>query len=107
MRVRSFDRFGHLVNVALTPEPIDIMRLQAKSLSFDWELMFTKSNLGYEMATQGAALELLSRLLDNGDITSTLTKRVVAPINARTITKAHDCLSANSVVGKIVIENPK
>lgn len=99
--------FGHLVNIALTPEPIDIMRLQAKSLSFDWELMFTKSNLEYEMATQGVALALLSRLLDNGDITSTLTKRVVAPINARTITKAHDCLGANSVVGKIVIENPK
>lgn len=98
--------FGHLVNVALTPEPIDIISLQAKSLSFDWELTFTKSSLGYDMASQGQALALLSRLLDNGDIKTTLTKRVVAPINAITIGQTHALLKANAVVGKIVVEVP-
>lgn len=96
--------FGKIVNVAQTAIPIDMNRLQAKALSFTWELMFTKANYGYRLASQGQALAALARLLDEGMIHSTLAKRLTGPLNAKQILQAHAMLETNQMVGKIVIE---
>lgn len=95
--------FGHIVNVALTPSPLEITKLQAKSASFDWELMFTKANLGYDLESQGQALRLLATLLDEGVIRSTATKVLREPIDANHIQQAHQLLNAHQMVGKMVI----
>ncbi|KRM11178.1 zinc-binding dehydrogenase [Paucilactobacillus suebicus] len=96
--------FGHIVNVALTSEKIDIIELQAKSISFDWELMFTKSTLEYNLESQGESLALLANLLDNGQIKSTITRTIVAPLAAQVIRQAHNLINSHTVVGKIVVD---
>lgn len=97
--------FGHLVNVTGTDVPIDIRKLQQKSLSFDWELMFTKSKYQYHTETQGKLLELLSRLLSEKKIHTTRTQTIIAPINAETIEKAQQIVAGHQMVGKLVIQN--
>lgn len=96
--------FGKIVNVAQTATPIDMNRLQAKSLSFTWELMFTKANENYRLASQGQALAALAHLLDKGMLRSTLTKQFTGPFNAKQILQAHAMLETNQTIGKIVIE---
>lgn len=97
--------FGHLVNVTSTGAPVDIRKLQPKSLSFDWELMFTKSNYAYRTQSQGDLLNQLGRLLSTHKIHSTRTQTLKAAINAETIRKAHQIVKTHQMVGKLVIEN--
>lgn len=97
--------FGHLVNVTGTSTAVDIRKLQQKSLSFDWELMFTKSKYQYETQSQGKYLELLSKLILENKIHTTRTKTISAPINAKTIEEAHAIVGSHKMVGKLVIQN--
>ncbi|QMU08449.1 zinc-binding alcohol dehydrogenase family protein [Levilactobacillus suantsaii] len=97
--------FGHLVNITSTAQPIDIMKLQPKSLSFDWELMFTKSGYHDRMASQGQSLAWLADLLASGHIKSTRTQTIQAPITAATLKQAHADLRDHHMVGKLVVEN--
>lgn len=96
--------FGHLVNVTRTSLPVDVQKLQAKSQSFDWELMFTKSALMYHLQEQGVALAQLQRWLDDGRLKSTRTQTIQGPLNAATILQAHRQLAQHQTVGKLVIE---
>lgn len=97
--------FGHLVNVTSTDVPIDVRKLQQKSLSFDWELMFTKSTFQYNTKSQGELLKLLSQILVENKIHTTRTKTITAPINADTIQQARQIVASHQMVGKLVIEN--
>ncbi|MFV0559144.1 MAG: zinc-binding alcohol dehydrogenase family protein [Enterococcus sp.] len=99
--------FGHIVNVAQASQPLDMNKLQAKSISFDWELMFTKPNLTIDLESQGKALELLSHLLDNGDIKSTTTKVFSGTLTAELIKTVHNELARSTTVGKLVISYNK
>ncbi|MFD1671343.1 zinc-binding alcohol dehydrogenase family protein [Agrilactobacillus yilanensis] len=95
--------FGHIVNInrAGTTFPTD--QLQAKSVSLDWELMFTKSQYGYDMSSQGALLRTLAAFLDQGTVKSTTTAQFNGGITAANVDKAHALLSSNQTVGKIVV----
>ncbi|CAJ1230104.1 NADPH:quinone reductase [Levilactobacillus zymae] len=97
--------FGHLVNLTQTTIPLDLVELQAKSLSFDWELMFTKSHYQYRLATQGQALTVLQRWLDAGIVRTTRTRTLTGPINAATLRQAHRLLGDHQMLGKLVIMN--
>ncbi len=96
--------FGHIVNVSRATAPIDINVLQDKSISLDWELMFTKTTFDYELTSQGKALELLAELLFKGEIKSTLTKSVSGKLSAKMIQKLHDIMSQTTMTGKLVFE---
>lgn len=96
--------FGHVVNVAQTTVPLDFVKLQAKALSFDWELMFTKPAFGYQQTSQGEALALLAQLLDDGEIVSTLTTQLTGSMTVEQIQAAYNQLKTNQVVGKIGLE---
>lgn len=97
--------FGHLVNITGTNTPVDVRKLQQKSLSFDWELMFTKSKYNYRTQSQGELLSLLGELISENKIHSTKAKSIKAPLNAETIKKAHEIVGGHHMVGKLVIEN--
>lgn len=97
--------FGHLVNLTGTDKPIDILKLQKKSQSFDWELMFTKSRFDYHPETQGHLLNLLGQLIETSKIQPITTKIITAPMNAKTIIKAHEIIAKQQMNGKLVIVN--
>jgi NADPH:quinone reductase len=86
------------------PASFDVMPFKRKSISVHWELMFTRSIFETaDIAQQGKLLNEVARLIDNGEIKTTVTE-VLRPINAENIKKAHAVLESGKAKGKIVIE---
>lgn len=93
-------RFG----VIDDPQSFDISPLKMKSVSIQWEFMFTRSLFGTsDMAEQGALLDEVAALVDNGKVKTTLTE-VLRPINAENMKRAHSLIESGKTKGKIVIE---
>jgi zinc-binding alcohol dehydrogenase family protein len=64
------------------PEPFDLRLIKVKSISTHWENMFTRSIFQTEdMDAQHNLLSRLSKMIDNGQIKTTLAE-VLGPINA-------------------------
>lgn len=83
---------------------LDVMPLMRKSLSLHWELMFTRSLFHTaDMGEQGKLLAEVSRLVDAGQIRSTLAEHFGA-INAANLKRAHALIESNRAKGKIVLE---
>jgi len=86
------------------PSSFDIMLFKRKAVSIHHELMFTRSIYGTaDMAEQGRILNEVARLVDEGKIASTLTKRF-GPINAANLKAAHAQLESGATIGKVVLE---
>ncbi len=82
--------------------PLDL--LKAKSAGFVWEFMFTRSMFQTaDMIRQHEILNEIARLVDAGEIVSTL-KRVVGTLSPENLRDAHRLLETGSTVGKIVLE---
>jgi NADPH:quinone reductase-like Zn-dependent oxidoreductase len=64
---------------------------------FAYELMFTRSNLGIELEKQGQILNRVSTLLDQGVLTSTLTRTLPWSEMAA----AHEAVETGHMMGKI------
>ena len=92
--------------LALIDDPangIDIMPLKQKSISVHWEFMFTRSLFGTaDMVVQQQILSDLSRLIEQGQIKTTL-KQSYGVINANNLKQAHALLESGKAVGKIVL----
>ena len=86
------------------PSNFDIMLFKRKAVSIHHELMFTRSIYGTaDMAEQGRVLNEMSRLIDEGKIRSTMTKRL-GLINAANLKAAHAQLESGATIGKVVLE---
>ena len=86
------------------PGAFDIMLFKRKSVSIHHELMFTRSIFGTpDLAEQGRLLKEVSRLVDEGRLKTTLTRRL-SPINAANLKTAHALLESGTARGKIVLE---
>ncbi|RYC33447.1 zinc-binding alcohol dehydrogenase family protein [Lichenibacterium minor] len=86
------------------PDTLDVMPLKLKSLSLHWELMFTRSLFGTaDLGQQGALLDEVSRLVDAGEIRSTLSD-TLGPIDAATLKRAHALIEGGRAKGKLVLE---
>ncbi|GAB0113874.1 zinc-binding alcohol dehydrogenase family protein [Acidisoma sp. C75] len=86
------------------PGPLDVTLFKRKSVSTHWEFMFTRSMFATaDMAEQGALLNAVSRLVEEGAIRSTLGEHYGA-INAGNLRRAHAMLESGKAVGKIVLE---
>lgn len=84
-------------------KPLDIMALKRKSLALIWELMYTRSL--YEtpdMGEQGALLDEVAKLVDEGHVRTTLSE-TATPINAANLRAAHAQIESGKVRGKIVV----
>ena len=86
------------------PKVIDIMLFKRKAVSIHHELMFTRSIYGTpDMNEQGKILNALALLVDDGQIRSTLTRRL-APINAANLKTVHALIESGAAKGKVVLE---
>lgn len=84
---------------------LDMDMLFSKSITFIWELMFTRSMYQTEdMIKQHDLLNKLADLIDNGKLKSTLTERI-EPINATNLRFVHEKIETGKSIGKIVLEN--
>ncbi|MDX6804699.1 zinc-binding alcohol dehydrogenase family protein [Terrihabitans rhizophilus] len=86
------------------PETLDVNAFKRKAVSIHWELMFTRSLFETpDMDEQGKILAEIARLVDAGQIRTTVTERLT-PINAANLKRAHAVLESGTAKGKIVLE---
>ena len=85
------------------PKTLDIMPFKRKSVSVHWELMFTRSMFETaDMAAQGVLLNEVARLVDAGEVKTTLSE-TLGTIDAATLKRAHARLESGKVKGKIAL----
>lgn len=96
---------GKICSILPLQKPLD-MQLFAKSATFVYELMYTRSVYQTEdMADQHKALNRISEWADEGAVVSTMANKL-KPLNANTLTEAYEQLLTNKTIGKIVVEGP-
>ncbi|AKG37361.1 zinc-binding alcohol dehydrogenase family protein [Paenibacillus durus] len=84
---------------------LDMDLLFYKSVTFVWELMFTRAMFQTkDMSKQHDILNQLAELIDNGKLKTTLAERL-EPINAANLRLAHEKMETGRSIGKIVLEN--
>lgn len=86
------------------PGVLDVMPLKGKALSLHWEMMFARPlHQTADMQAQGDLLNEVSRLVDAGEIRTTLTE-TFGTINTANLKRAHALIESNRAKGKIVLE---
>jgi NADPH2:quinone reductase len=96
---------GAICSIVENSAALDIGTLKAKSVSFVWEMMFTRSMFNTpDIAEQGNLLNEIARLIDSKIITTTVSQ-VLSPINSVNLRKAHALLEQGSAIGKIVLKD--
>ncbi|ERL64884.1 zinc-binding alcohol dehydrogenase family protein [Schleiferilactobacillus shenzhenensis] len=96
---------GHVGSIVATTEALPVAWLKNKSVSLDWEYVFSKSDYAYQMATQGQILQRLSALLDAGALRSTIAYKFHG-INAHNLRQAQAMLETKNTIGKITLQAP-
>lgn len=95
---------GHIASITGSAVPVALDKLKSKSVSFSWELMYTRSIFQTEdMIEQHHILNEVARLLDDGVLKSTL-KETLSGFSADNLKKAHQQLENNTTIGKVVIK---
>lgn len=97
--------FGQVATLVTPSGPLDITALKAKSASFAFEYMFTKTDFDHDIASQGAILQRLVSLLAAGVIGTSVTTHL-QPRSLANLTTAITQLAAGHQVGKIVLTGP-
>lgn len=94
--------FGQIVAIDdFDSLPIGV--LKAKSISYHWEFMFTRSMFQTpDQDQQHHILTQVARLVDAGILTTTATKDL-GPINAANLREAHRILESGTAIGKITL----
>jgi zinc-binding alcohol dehydrogenase family protein len=82
---------------------VDLQLLKPKSLTWHWELMFTRSIFGTpDLAEQGILLDLAAALLNDGTLRTTLTTTLEG-FTAASLKQAHRLVESGRMVGKVVV----
>lgn len=98
---------GRMSSIVETSQPLDLGRLMRKSVSFSWELMFTRALFQTpDMAEQHRMLRHVAELIDAGQLQTTMTEKL-SPISAANLRAAHARLESGTMVGKLVLEGWK
>lgn len=91
---------GLIENVAT---PLDINKLKPKNISLHWEFMFGRSRYQTaDMSEQGRLLNEVAKLVDAGQIHSTMGENL-GLINAANLQRAHTLIESGTAIGKIVL----
>lgn len=96
---------GHIASITRLNKPVTLGALMDKSVSFHWELMFTRAK--YEtpdMVGQHEILNKIAKLVETNQLIPTL-KRELSPINADNMKKAHALIESGKSIGKVVVSN--
>ncbi|MEH3115279.1 zinc-binding alcohol dehydrogenase family protein [Pedobacter terrae] len=95
---------GHIVSITGSATPIALNKLKNKSVTFSWELMYTRSMYQTDdMEQQHHILNELTKLLDNGTLKSTLNQTLKG-FTVENLKEAHRLLESGKTIGKVVIE---
>ena len=95
---------GKICNIDELDKKINLDALKTKSVTYVWELMYTRSL--YQTADiieQHLLLDRVASLIDAGQIQSTLTRQIT-PISATNLRKAHELVEKGTMIGKVVLE---
>jgi NADPH:quinone reductase-like Zn-dependent oxidoreductase len=84
------------------PPGMDLLPLKTKSISWHWELMFTRPLFEPESTVQRDLLNEVARLVDAGELRTTLTTRL-SPIDAAQLREAHRMVESGGMIGKVVV----
>ncbi|MBM6995336.1 zinc-binding alcohol dehydrogenase family protein [Paenibacillus sp. DXFW5] len=96
---------GKICSIVETDERLDLTMLKDKSVTFVWELMFTRPMFGTaDMIEQHKLLNELAGLVDRGIIRTTVAEKLT-PIDAANLRKAHAMLETGRSVGKVVLQD--
>lgn len=94
---------GSIACVVNTTEDVDLNKLKQKSVSFHWELMFTRSMFETEdMISQHTILDRIARLAEEGKIETTMNKEFKG-LQASTFREVHKLQESGKSIGKNVI----
>lgn len=94
---------GAIGSISDPTQPVNLRQLKSKSVSFHWELMFTRSMFQTEdIEAQHHILNRASELFDNGALNATLTT-TLSGLSAENFKTAHRQLESGSTIGKLVI----
>ncbi|CAM3536709.1 zinc-binding alcohol dehydrogenase family protein [Flavobacterium chungbukense] len=95
---------GHIASITGSAEPVALTKLKSKSVSFSWELMYTRSMYQTEdMVEQHNILNIVADLLDDGILKTTLNTTLDG-VTAENLKKAHELLESGRTIGKIAIK---
>lgn len=85
------------------PTTLNINLFKRKSVSVHWEFMFTRSMFKTaDIAAQGALLNDIAHLVDEGTLRTTLAK-TFSPITAENLKRAHELIETGRSIGKLVL----
>ncbi|MFL6719891.1 MAG: zinc-binding alcohol dehydrogenase family protein [Burkholderiaceae bacterium] len=94
---------GHICALVESAGALPMNELRAKSASFSWEGMFTRSLYNtHDVIEQHHILNRVAGLVDAGHLRHT-AQTVLHPINADNLRQAHALLEAGGIVGKVVL----
>ncbi len=94
---------GHIASITGSPEPVALNKIKSKSVTFSWELMYTRSMFKTpDMLAQHKILDAIADLLDEGTIKSTLTNTLHG-MTVANFKEAHKILESGKAIGKTVI----
>ncbi|WET03135.1 zinc-binding alcohol dehydrogenase family protein [Flavobacterium sp. YJ01] len=95
---------GHIASITGSSDPVALTKLKSKSVSFSWELMYTRSMYQTEdMVEQHNILNIVADLLDDGILKTTLNTTFDG-FTAENLKKAHELLESGRTIGKIAIK---
>ncbi|MCL1936041.1 MAG: zinc-binding alcohol dehydrogenase family protein [Defluviitaleaceae bacterium] len=94
---------GYIVSIEEIYENLPMDLIRRKSVTFAWELMFTKHLFNTEIYSQGEILAKLSNLFENKELVSTVVAEITTGINATNLRAAHKMLESGKTIGKVVV----
>jgi NADPH2:quinone reductase len=95
---------GRIASITGSATPVALNKLKNKSVSFSWELMFTRAMFNTEdMIEQHVILTKIAALIDKKEIRSTVN-HVLKGFTVENLKLAHAMLESGKTIGKIVIE---
>ena len=94
---------GHIVSITGSSKPLNLDLLKVKSVSFSWELMYTRSMFTTEdIDRQHEILNEIASLLEAGTLKTTLTTTLEG-FTVENLKEAHQMQESGKTIGKTVI----
>ncbi|MEO6290882.1 MAG: zinc-binding alcohol dehydrogenase family protein [Ginsengibacter sp.] len=95
---------GHIVSITGSSKPLNLNLLKNKSVTFSWELMYTRSMFTTDdIDRQHQILDEIAVLLDAGTLKTTLTTTLQG-FTVENLKRAHEMQESGTTIGKTVIE---
>ncbi|EIW83995.1 GroES-like protein [Coniophora puteana RWD-64-598 SS2] len=79
-------------------------KAQRKGIDFSWGFVFTKMAFKWNLASQGAALTEMAKLVDEGKIKSITSQSL--DLTVAGLKQAHELMESGKTVGKVVLTVP-